>query len=88
LRGLLIIDNGHSSWPFFDDQPINTAAIECVDPLSYGTMGYDQCIANQISVGTGQKHLYRPTACSGFIGSEPANLLELFDCGVLPIGNE
>jgi hypothetical protein len=28
LRGLLIIDNGHSTWPFFDNQSIDTALIE------------------------------------------------------------
>jgi hypothetical protein len=40
FRSLLIVDNGHSTWPFFDDQPINTALIETVDPLSYATIGY------------------------------------------------
>jgi hypothetical protein len=31
---LLIIDNGHSTWPLFDNQPINTRMIKTVDPLS------------------------------------------------------
>jgi hypothetical protein len=61
-----MVDSGHSTWPFFDDQPINTALTETVDPLSYGTIGYDQCIANKISVGTGQNHLYGRTALELF----------------------
>jgi hypothetical protein len=52
LRGLLIIDNGHSTWPLFDNQPVNTALIETVNPLSQCTMGYQQCIADKLSVGT------------------------------------
>ena len=28
LRGLLIIDNGHCTWPLFDNQSLETALIE------------------------------------------------------------
>jgi hypothetical protein len=51
------------------------------------SIGDEQSIANKACVGTGQKHLDRRTARSRFNGSDPANLLELFNCGVLRIGN-
>jgi hypothetical protein len=53
LRCLLILDNGHSAWPLFDNQPVNTALIETVKPLSQGTIGYQQSIADKLSVSTG-----------------------------------
>jgi hypothetical protein len=28
FRGLLITDNGHFTWPLFDNQPVDTALIE------------------------------------------------------------
>jgi hypothetical protein len=46
ISGLLIIDNGHWSWPLFDNQPINAALVETVDPLAQRTIGDQQCIAN------------------------------------------
>jgi hypothetical protein len=44
LRGLLTLDNGHSAWPLFDNQPVNSALIESVNLLSQGTIGYQPCI--------------------------------------------
>ncbi len=88
LRGLLIIDNGHSAWPLFDNQHANTALIETVNPLSQSTIVYQQCIADKLSVGTGQDHLDGATACNCFIRAQPRNLLEFFNGRVFRMGNE
>lgn len=63
-------------------------SIEMVDPLSQCMIGYQQCLADKLSVGTGQKHLDGATACSCFIGTHPGSLLELFNGRVSRIGDE
>ena len=47
FTGLLIIDNGHSTWPLFDNQPINAARVETIDPLAQRAIGDQQSIAKK-----------------------------------------
>jgi hypothetical protein len=86
--GLLRVDDNIQYGLIKRSNNFSLLLIETVNPHSQGTSGDQQCLADKISVGTGQQHLDGAASCSCLSGSHPANLHEIFDGRVFPMGDE